>query len=313
MDKQWSALSLSDTPGTAAITDIETNRQASWRDYIQLTKPGILFSNLITAFGGFWVASAGDVNWLLMLYMVIGTTLVMASGTVLNNYLDRDLDQKMERTQGRATVTGLISARVVLWYGVGLGVIGLTVLCFLVNPLTALLGIVGLFVYVWIYTMWLKRTSTFSTSIGGISGAMPPVIGYCAVTETVDMGAWILFWILFLWQPPHFWALGIRRKEEYRAAGFPLLPVVKGNFITKMHMIRYIVMIVPVSMLMYMYDYVGIIYFITATVLGLIWAFMCVIGFKTQDDETWAKKMFLFSINYLTILFIVMVLDTVKV
>jgi heme o synthase len=293
-----------------ATENTDSNGTVTWRDFVILAKPGILFSNMITAFGGYWLASQGNVDWLLMLYMAIGTLLVMASGCVLNNYLDRDLDVKMTRTQKRATAQGRVHPRVVLVYGITLGIAGLTVLEFLVNPLTALLGITGLFVYVWVYTAWLKRTSVWSTMVGGISGAMPPVIGYCAVSNELDMGAWILFGILFLWQPPHFWALGIRRKEEYRAAGYPLLPVVRGNYVTKMAMMRYIVLIVPVSLLLVSYQYSGYLYLIAAAVLGMIWLFMCLKGFKAEDDEIWARKMFLYSINYLTLLFVVMVLDT---
>nr|WP_245954644.1 heme o synthase [Paenibacillus flagellatus] len=288
-------------------------RKATWKDFVYLAKPGILFSNIITAFGGYWVAwgnSGEDFNAVLMAWAMLGTLLVMASGTVLNNYLDRDMDQKMTRTRKRALPTGVLQPKVVFWYGIALGAIGLSVLCLLVNPLTALLGVVGLLVYVLVYTAWLKRTSPLSTTIGGISGSMPPVIGYCAITGELDMGAWVLFGILFFWQPPHFWALGMRRKEEYRAAGFPLLPVVRGNEVTKMHMIRFLVMLVPVSLLMYAYGYVGEIYLIAAIALGLAWTFLGLAGFRTNDDDNWAKRMFVFSINYLPILFIIMIIDT---
>lgn len=291
-------------------------RRATIRDYVNLAKPGIIFSNLIAAFGGYWVAwgsSGEDFSLITMLCTMIGTALVMASGCVLNNYLDRDMDTKMTRTKKRALPTGVVTPKQVLIYGIVLGVVGLTDLVFFANPLAALLGVVGLLVYVWIYTAWLKRTSPLSTTIGAISGAMPPVIGYCAVTPELDAGAWILFGILFLWQPPHFWALGMRRKEEYRAAGYPLLPVVHGNYITKLHMMRYLVMLVPVSLMLYLYQYVGEIYLLTATVLGLIWVFLGIMGFKAKDDDIWAKKMFVYSINYLPILFIVMILDTIRV
>jgi protoheme IX farnesyltransferase len=297
---------------TAEETVFAGDRPLSWKDFVFIAKPGILFSNLITAFGGYWVAAGiQQVDWLQMIWMIIGTTLVMASSCTLNNYLDKDMDAKMSRTQRRPLPSGRMDPRIVLWYGIILGVVGISVLGLLVNPLTALLGLIGLFVYVWIYTAWLKRTSDWSTVIGGIAGSMPPVIGYCAVTGTLDIGAWILFAILFFWQPPHFWALGIRRVEEYRNAGFPLLPVVKGIYPTKLSMVRYVVLLVPASLLMYVYGYVGEIYLIVAAGLGLAWAFMCVAGFRAKDDVQWAKSMFLFSINYLTILFIVMVLDTV--
>jgi heme o synthase len=318
LDKEYSMeapanLVNDDTMDTADTANAASGGKATIRDFITLAKPGILFSNMIAAFGGFWVASKGNVDWLLMLYMAIGAVLVMASSCVLNNYLDRDLDTKMTRTKKRPTATKLIPARTVLIYGIALGVAGLAVLQILVNPLVALLGVLGMFVYVWVYTIWLKRTSVWSTMVGGISGSMPPVIGYCAVTNEMDMGAWVLFWILFLWQPPHFWALGIRRKEEYRAAGFPLLPVVRGNYVTKMAMVRYLVLLTPVSLLLFAYNYVGYIYLVAATGLGMVWLFMCLKGFKAEDDETWARKMFMYSINYLTLLFLVMVLDTVYV
>lgn len=296
-----------------AVAEAEVNQgPATWRDFVQLAKPGIIFSNSITAFGGFWVASGWNVNWLQMLYTMIGTALVMASGCVLNNYLDRDMDTKMARTQNRATATGKLPAQVVLWYGIILGIIGVSGLWLLVNPMSALLGMLGLFLYVWVYTAWFKRTSVWSTFVGSFSGAVPPVIGYCAVHQDLDAGALILFGIMFLWQPPHFWALGIRRVEEYRAAGFPLLPVVKGSYITKMAMMRYVVLIVPVSLLLYVYGYVNVVYFYAAALMGLYWVFLCLKGFKAEDEVQWAKKMFIYSINYLTLLFIIIVLTTVK-
>jgi protoheme IX farnesyltransferase len=280
------------------------------KDFIQLAKPGIIFSNTFTAFGGFWVASGWDINWLQMLYTIIGTAIVIASGCVLNNYLDRDMDTKMARTQQRALPSGKISAQTVLMYGIVLGVIGVSGLALLVNPLAAMLGLIGLFGYVWIYTAWFKRTSVWSTVAGSFSGAVPPMIGYCAVHPAIDAGALILFGILFLWQPPHFWALGIRRMEEYRAAGFPLLPVVRGTFITKISMIRYIVLLVPLSLLLYVFGYVNVFYFYAAAIMGLYWAFLCIKGFIAQDEDQWAKKMFVYSINYLMVLFIIMVLTT---
>ncbi|WJH32232.1 heme o synthase [Paenibacillus aurantius] len=310
MDKQ---LHYSDT---MEMSSTEEQAEAAagpvtWKDFYHLTKPGIIFSNLITAFGGFWIASKWEINWGLMVLTLLGTALVMASGCVLNNYLDRDLDGKMERTRKRALPTGKLSPNVVLGYGITLGVIGTSVLGLLVNPLAALLGLFGLFVYVWIYTAWLKRTSVWNTVVGAISGAVPPVIGYVAVTETIDMGAAVLFAILFLWQPPHFWALGIRRLEDYKAAGYQMLPVVKGTFQTKLSMLRYVVPLVPLPVLLYTYGYVGEIFLFAGPILGLIWLYLCVQGFKAKDETQWAKKTFLFSINYLTLLFIIMVIDTV--
>jgi len=279
------------------------------KEYVALTKPGIIRLNTFAAFGGFWVASKWHIDWLLLVYMLVGSAFTMASACVLNNYWDRELDKKMERTKNRALPTNRLHPTNVLIYGIVLGVIGLATLFLLVNVRTGLLGLLGFFVYVVIYTMWLKRTSTWSTSIGAISGAMPPVIGYCAVNE-VDAGAWILFALLFLWQPPHFWSLAIRRVEEYRAAGFPLLPVVKGIGRTKLQMIPYTLLLIPTGIFMYTYGYVGIFFLIVSVLGGVVWLVQTLMGLKAADDIKWAKTNFMISINYLMVVFLVMIADT---
>ncbi len=306
-------LQAGDNSGVIEAGAAQTAKEpVTWREFVRLAKPGIIFSNSMTAFAGFWVASQWNINWWLLISTLLGTALIMASGCVLNNYLDREMDTKMVRTQKRALPSGRILPSVVLRYGIILGILGVIVLYFLAgSALATLLGIIGLFVYVWIYTAWFKRTSVWSTFVGSFSGAIPPVIGYCAVTGTMDAGAWILFGILFLWQPPHFWALGIRRMEEYRAAGFPLLPVVKGTYLTKISMVRYVVLLVPVTVMLNVYGYVGHIYLFGATAMGLAWVIMSVAGFKAQDEVKWAKGMFIYSINYLTLMSILMVVDTV--
>lgn len=310
MDNQLRYQASSDS---AAMSAKSPKEGASWRDFITVTKPGIIRSNLIAAFAGYWVASGWDVQYGRLILTLLGTMLVMASACVFNNYFDRDLDMKMERTRERGLPTGRLKPKTVLLYAIGLGIAGLLVLFAFSGLLAGLSGIVGMFVYVVVYTLWLKRTSTWSTSVGAISGAMPPVIGYVAVTGRLDLGAWLLFAMLFLWQPPHFWALGIRRKEEYRAAGFPLLPVVKGTRRTKIQMIPYVALLLPIPVLMYVYDYAGIFYLVISTGLSLVWLYLTLTGFKTKDDDAWAKKNFFFSINYLTISLIVLVLNTTHI
>lgn len=280
------------------------------KDLIALTKPGLLRLNIFAALGGFLVASKWDIDFLLLLWTLIGSTLTIASATVINNYWDRELDLKMERTKNRALPTGRMKPGTVLAYGIILGVVGLAVLFILVHPLAGWLGFLGWLVYIVIYTMWLKRSSTWSTSIGGISGAMPPVIGYCAVTQEIDAGAWILFALLFLWQPAHFWSLAIRRVEEYRAAGFPLLPVVKGIKRTKLQMIPYIALLLPTSILFYTYGYVGIYFLIISLLIAVVWLVHTLGGSGAKDTDKWAKTNFLISVNYLMVIFIVMILDT---
>ncbi|WP_040952905.1 heme o synthase [Gorillibacterium massiliense] len=301
------AVELVDSPDLSASME-----RVTIKDFINMTKPGILFSNLITTFGGFWIAAnaGGSTNWLMLLYTLVGTALVMAAGCVLNNYLDRDLDLLMARTKGRALPTGKVSPQTVLWYGISLGIAGMIVLA-LISPLASFLGLIGMVVYVGIYTAWLKRTSVWCTVFGAISGAVPPVIGYVGgdVNHSMGLGALVLFGILFLWQPPHFWALGIRRAEDYRAAGFPMLPVVKGNHTTKISMMRYVVPLVPVSMLLYPLGLTSMFYMISAAILGLIWVYLVVKGFKAKDEIQWAKQVFLYSVNYLTILFFILIID----
>lgn len=280
------------------------------KDMIALTKPGLLRLNVFAVAVGFWVASKWDISWLSLFMVVIGSTLVIASACVINNYWDRELDQKMERTKKRIEYINHLKPSFVLWYGIVLGVAGFIVLYVMVNPLSAWLGLGGWFAYIVIYTIWLKRSSTWSTSLGGIAGAMPPVIGYCAVTNQIDVGAWLLFALLFLWQPPHFWSLGIRRVEEYRAAGFPLLPVVKGVKRTKLQMIPYVLLLLPSVFLLYYYNYVGLVFLIVALGGGLLWLIHTLSGMNTKDTEKWAKINFLISVNYLMVVFIVMVANT---
>jgi protoheme IX farnesyltransferase len=306
-----SAIQAAEHPGVMEKGATHANTEpVTVKDFYRLAKPGIIFSNTFTAFGGFWVASHWNIHFWMLLFTMIGTALVIGSGGVLNNYLDREMDAKMARTQNRALPSGKMHPNVVLWYGIILGVLGVITLYFTAGSLATLLGLIGLFAYVWLYTAWFKRTSVWSTFVGSFSGAIPPMIGYCAVSGTIDSGALILFGIMFLWQPPHFWALGIRRKEEYRAAGFPLLPVVRGNHVTKISMLRYVVLLVPVTVMLNLYGYVGSVYLIATTAMGLIWVLMCVAGFNAKDEDKWAKGMFIYSINYLMLMFILMVVNT---
>ena len=298
-------------PSESVAFSQEPMRVGLWKELYQLIKPGIIRSNLMAAIAGFWVASKWDINWITFIWMLLGTALVMASSCVFNNYFDRDFDMKMERTRNRALPTGRLKPSFVLSYAIALGAAGTAVLFLLVNTLAGILGLVGMLVYVIVYTLWLKRTSTWSTSVGAISGAMPPVIGYVAVTGVLDIGALLLFALLFLWQPPHFWALGIRRVEEYRAANYPLLPVVKGITRTKWQMIPYVLLLLPLPYFFYSYGYTGMIYLVAGTLINAAWLYVNLTGFRAKDDEKWAKKSFILSINVLMLHVIIMSVDTV--
>lgn len=281
-----------------------------FKDYYQITKPRIIISNLVATFGGYALATAWHVHIWTLLAAVVGAALVMACSTVMNNYLDRDFDTRMKRTESRALPMGRLTPNAVFTYALTLGFLGTALLYFAVNLTTALLGLLGMFVYIVVYTMWLKRNSTWSTSIGGISGAMPPVMGYTAATGSLEAGAWLLFLLLFLWQPPHFWSLAIRKREEYGQAGFKVLPVVKGVFRTKVQMIPYVILLIPATILFTYYTHVSYLFIVPTLALNLYWLYDCLRGFRAPNDEAWSKRNFYLSITYLMVAFVLMVVDS---
>ncbi|TCS92813.1 heme o synthase [Hazenella coriacea] len=286
--------------------------KATWRDYIEITKPGINKSNLFATFAGYFLAAGFTAfNFVTLLFTLLGTALVIAGGCTLNNFYDRDIDPLMQRTRTRSVPEGRIKPTVALWYGIILTIIGLVVLAVGVNPLSAILSFIGFFVYVFIYTMWLKRTSTLNTVVGGFSGAFPPVIGWVAVTNNLDLSAWILFTILFMWQPPHFFALAMRKVEDYRAAGIPMLPVIKGFAETKKQTFIFVLLLVPASVLLFFTGAAGWFYLMIAILLGGIYIALALKGFRSSEDDEWAKRMFFYSLIYLTTLLLAMIVDVV--
>ncbi|MGO0063228.1 heme o synthase [Brevibacillus fluminis] len=287
------------------------NQKATWRDYWQLCKPGIITSNLMTAFIGLWLAAAGTLQLALTINTLLGTALVIASGAALNNYWDRDIDTKMKRTKNRAVATGKITPRTALLFGLSLLVIGLLILTVLVNPLAAVWSLIGHVFYVLIYTP-MKRVSSLNTVVGAISGATPPVIGWVAVTGRVDMGAWLLFLIIFIWQMPHFLSLAMMKVEEYGNAGLPMLPNVKGFEETKRQMFLWTGALVPASLLLFFHGNVGYIYLITALVLGVVYLVELFKGFHTKDDMAWARKLFGYSLIYLTAMCAAMFISAIQ-
>lgn len=283
--------------------------QATFRDYVQLTKPGITMSNLMTTFAALWLASFGYPDWKLAILTMLGTALVIMSGAALNNFYDRELDLKMKRTKNRAVATGRISPRNALLVGIGLLLAGLIVLAVFANPLAAVWGLIGHIFYVLIYTP-LKRVTTLNTVIGGVSGAAPPVIGWVAVTNNMDPAAWLLFLILFLWQPPHFLALAMLKTEEYRAGNLPMLPVVKGFAETKRQMVLWGSVLFPASLLLFIHGSVGYVYLAVMGIMGIVYMVLLFQGFRTKDDLAWARKLFGYSILYLTVFCAAVVIST---
>ncbi|MCF6093644.1 heme o synthase [Microaerobacter geothermalis] len=289
--------------------------KASIKDYIMMTKPGITSSNVLGTLAGFMLAMGG--SWFTtsslwtLLWTVVGITLVISSGTTLNNVFDRDIDKYMERTQDRAITNGRISSRRATVLGIIFAILGEGILTLGVNPLAAILAFIGLFDYVVLYTAWSKRTTTLNTVIGGISGAMPLLTGYVAVTESLDIVAWTLFSFMFLWQTPHFLALAMRRVEEYRRVNIPMLPVVIGFKGTKRQILFYTAALVPVSLLLYYYQVVGALYLWVTGILGIIYLALAVKGvfIKEEKDIQWANIMFRYSIIYLTVIFLLLMVN----
>jgi protoheme IX farnesyltransferase len=267
------------------------------KQYYWLTKPGIIYGNVINTLAGFFLASvvawAFD-GWLLVA-TVLGTSLIIGSGCVFNNYIDRRIDQKMKRTKKRALATGKLPVRNALIFGAVLGIAGFTLLALFVNWLVVAIGAIGYIDYIILYG-YAKRKSVYGTLVGSISGSMPPVAGYCAVTGSFDMGAFLLFLLLTAWQMPHFYSIAMYRHKDYEAAGIPVLPVKKGMQHTKVQILVYIIIFTLATLLLTVFDYTGYIYFVVMALLGLAWLRLAIKGFKAVDDEAWARKMFGFSL-----------------
>lgn len=279
------------------------------KQYLQVTKPGIIFGNLISVIGGFLLASKGSIDYALFLATIIGVSLVVASGCVFNNYIDRDIDKKMERTKNRVLVRGLISPQVSLVYASLLGIAGFVLLYVGANTLAMLLAMVGFFIYVVVYSLYMKRKSVYGTLIGSLSGAAPPVIGYCAVSNQFDAGALILLLIFSLWQMPHSYAIAIFRFKDYQAASIPVLPVIKGISVTKNHITLYILAFMVATLMLTISGYAGYKYLIVAALVSVWWLGMALSGYKADDDRVWARKLFVFSIIAITSLSVMMSVD----
>ncbi|MDI2696917.1 heme o synthase [Acinetobacter baumannii] len=272
------------------------------KKYLFLTKPGILFGNFITTLGGFFLGAQGSIDILLLLLTLIGTTLVVASGCVVNNVIDQDIDTKMQRTQNRALVKKTISPTVALVYAFVLGVMGFSILWFGVNGYAFLFAMIGFIVYVGFYSLWTKRTSIHQTVIGSISGASPPVIGYTAVTHQFDVAALLLFLAYALWQMPHSWAIAIYRFDDYKNAGIPILPVARSIYRTKIECVIYILLFAAVLNGLYCFGYTNVFFLITFNALTAYWFYLSIIGFKAENDQLWAKRFFLYSVILITLL-----------
>ena len=272
------------------------------KKYLFLTKPGILFGNFVTTLGGYFVATQGSVDFLLLLLTLLGTTLVVASGCVVNNIIDQDIDQNMQRTQNRALVKKSISVPVAFVFAIVLGILGFGILWFWVNAYAFLFAVIGFVVYVGFYSLWTKRTTIHQTVVGSISGAAPPVIGYTAVANQFDIGALLIFLGYALWQMPHSWAIAIYRFDDYKNAGIPILPVARSIQRTKIESLIYVILFIVAMNGLFVFGYTNWIYLVILNVLSFYWLYLSIIGFKAEDDQLWAKKTFLFSVILITVI-----------
>ena len=280
------------------------------KTYYLLTKPGIIMGNLITTAGGFALASKGRIDPWLFFAMLIGLGSVIASACVFNNYIDRAADAKMARTKNRPLAKGAIAPWKAIVFAIVVGAFGILFLALFTNYLAASIAALGFFVYVVLYSLW-KVHSMHATLVGSISGAIPPVVGYCTVSHSLDAGAFLLFAILVLWQMPHFFSIALYRRDEYAAASIPVLPNMKGAYATKVQMLLYVIGFSGATVLLMAFGYVGIAFFTVASVLSAAWLYLSIKGFKAENDRLWARSMFRLSLVIITALCVMISFDTV--
>ncbi|MEM8721476.1 MAG: heme o synthase [Cyanobacteria bacterium P01_G01_bin.39] len=284
------------------------------RSYYQLTKPRIIPLLLITTAASMWIASNGRVDPLLLLVTLLGGTLAAASAQVLNCIYDRDIDYSMTRTRKRPIPAGRVQSLHALIFAVVLGALSFSLLAVFANLLSALLAMSGIVFYMLIYTHWLKRHTTQNIVIGGTAGSIPPLVGWAAVTGELSLIPWLLFTLIFLWTPPHFWALALMIKEDYAEVGVPMLPVVKGEAETVKQIWLYSLLVVPSSLLiMYPIGNLSILYGAIALYLG--YKFLVKAWALKQDptNNQLARGMFKYSIFYMMLLCVAMIVDTLPI
>ena len=276
------------------------------RAYVELTKPRIIELLLITTVPAMIVAAEGWPGLGLIVATLLGGTLSAAGANTLNQVLDRDIDRVMRRTASRPLPTDRVTPAHATVFGVALGIAGFAWLWATTNLLAAVLSTTGLAFYVLVYTMWLKRTTTQNIVIGGAAGAVPPLVGWAAVTGSLALPAWFMFAIVFYWTPPHFWALSLRYRDDYAAAGVPMMPVVVGVERTLDHIVRYSMLVAGVSLLPYTVGVVGLLYLAVAVVLGVA---LVVAALRLRRLPSEAMRFFGWTNLYLAGIFLAMAVD----
>lgn len=290
------------------MTELTHKQAVNWRDYYEMCKPRVVMLMILTSMVGMFLAVPGMVPLDILILGNVGIALVAASGAVVNHLIDRKVDAVMRRTVNRPMPQGRVDPAQAAWFAGGIGVAGMLIMLIWVNALSAWLTLASFIGYAFIYTGYLKRATPQNIVIGGLSGAMPPLLGWAAVSGTIEPGALILVLIIFAWTPPHFWALAIYRKDEYAKTGIPMLPVTHGEHLTKIHIILYTIIMILVSVLPYLIGMSGPLYLLAALVLGfgfLYWTLLLM--FKPKQST--AMDTFRYSIVYLMVLFPVLLAD----
>ncbi|HIK15794.1 MAG TPA: protoheme IX farnesyltransferase [Leptolyngbyaceae cyanobacterium M33_DOE_097] len=281
------------------------------QSYYQLTKPRIILLLLITTAGGMWIAAEGQVDPVLLLVTLIGGAFASGAANTINCLYDRDIDYIMERTRHRPLPSGRIQPRDALIFAVTLATTSFVLLTVFANLLAATLSMLGIVFYVLVYTHWLKRHTTQNIVIGGAAGAIPPLVGWAAVTGDLSWAAWVLFAIIFLWTPPHFWALAVLIREDYAQVGVPMLPVVHGNEPTAKQIFYYTLLLIPVTLLLvYPLHTLGAVYAAIALLLGGIFVQKAWQLMQSPSDLQVARSLFKYSIFYLMLLCAGMAVDS---
>ena len=275
----------------------------SWSQYYNLTKPKVVMLIVFTAMVGMLLAAEGAVPLDIFFFGLCGIGFAAASGAAINHVVDEHIDRIMERTRNRPLVSGELDQKSALIFALALGALGIGLLVLFVNLLTAVLTFFSLVGYALIYTMYLKRATPQNIVLGGAAGAAPPLLGWTAVTGTVDTEALLLFLIIFIWTPPHFWALAIRRREEYAKAEIPMLPVTHGVMFTKIQILLYTILLFVVTLMPFLVQMSGLIYLAGAVALGVGFLYYAVRLYLDEQPNAIAMKTFGYSIFYLSLLF----------
>lgn len=279
-------------------------------ELLEVAKPGIVGLTLVAALTGIYFGNHGVLpDWNLIFWTFLTLGLSTAGSCMLNNYYDSDIDQAMKRTRKRALAAGLVSRRSVLITALLLVIPSLALMAWVVNPLSALVTVVGVVGYVGVYTMWMKRRTPWANQLGGIAGAVPPMVGYAAVTGDLGAPAWILFAIMIVWQQPHALSLALKYREDYARARVPVIPVACGVLATKVRIAVYALALIPVAVLPYFFGMSGLWFLASAVVLSLVFLFMAVRFLRSNRDCD--MRVFAYSIVYLILLFGMMVIDSV--